>query len=94
MGSLAVTNQNLYPRESVEFQPVAITVNGTAVLTGVTFSVVEYGLRPSTFGTAVSLSGNIGVMVSALDPGDYTVWAKIVSSPETPVVECGYFTVT
>lgn len=85
---------NLYPRETVEFQPVEVTVNGTAVTSNVTFCVAAVGERPSTFGTAVTLSGEIGVMVTGYDPGTYTVWAKVASSPETPVLDCGSFRVT
>jgi hypothetical protein len=86
--------RNLYPRESVEFQPVSVSVNGTAVTTNVEFAITERDGRPATWGSAVSLSGSIGVMVEALDPGDYTVWAKVTSLPEVPVIDCGFFTIT
>lgn len=89
-----MSNNNLYPRESVEFQPVVVLVNGTVTTAPTTFSVVETGLRPSTWGTATTIGTATGVMVSGLDPGDYTVWAKVVSFPETAVIDCGFFTVT
>lgn len=85
---------NAYPRESVEFQPVTITLNGATITTGVMLCVVPTGSRPVTWVAPVSLSGQIGVMVSALTRGSWTVWAQITSSPEVPVLDCGCFTVT
>ena len=87
-------SRNLYPRETVEFQPVTVTVNGVAVTTGVEFAVAESGSRPVTWAAPATLGGRIGVMVEDLTPGDWTVWARVTSSPEIPVIDCGYFTVT
>lgn len=85
---------NLFQRESVEFQPVTVTVAGVAVTTGVTFSVTAEDARPATFSAATTLSGQIGVMVDTLDPGTYRVWAQITGAPpETPVLDCGTFRV-
>jgi hypothetical protein len=84
---------NIFPRETVEFQPVTITLNGVAVITGVTFSVVKGSLRPGTFVAPTTLNGKIGVMVTGLTAGTYHVWAQITSSPETPVIDGGYFTI-
>ena len=83
-----------YPRETTEFQAVTVTVDGAVVTTGVTFCVVPDQARPVTFITATSLSGKIGVMVTGLAPGNWRVFAKVASSPETPVIDCGLFTVT
>jgi len=83
-----------YPRESVEFAPVTITVDGTPVTTGVTFAVVANDTRPSTWVAPTTLDGKIGVMLTGLTPGLYKVWGKVVSSPETPVIDCGYVSIT
>lgn len=85
---------NTYPRETAEFQPVTVTVDGAPVTTGVQFAVVESGARPTSWTTPVTLGGKIGVMVENLDPGTWHVWAQITSDPETPVVDCGEFDVT
>lgn len=85
---------SFYPRETVEFIPVTVTVDGVEVTTGVTFSVVIDGTRPTVWTAPTTLNGKIGVLVSGLAVGAYHVFAKITSSPETPVVECGRFTVT
>jgi hypothetical protein len=84
---------NLYPRETDEFQPVTVTVDGVAVSSGVKFSVVVTTARPLVWVDPVSLSGKIGVMVSGLAPNDYRVYAQVTSSPEIPVVDCGTFRV-
>jgi hypothetical protein len=85
---------NSYERESVEFQPVTITVDGTAVTTGVTFCLAPDGVRPVTFAAPATVAGKIGVLVTGLTPGAYRVWAKIASNPETPILNCGYITIT
>lgn len=83
-----------YPRETVEFQPITITVDGTPVTTGVTVALVAHGTRPSVWLAPTTLDGKIGVMLTGLTPGLYDVWAKVTSSPETPVVDCGIVSIT
>jgi len=83
-----------YPRESVEFQPVTVTVDGAPVTTGVQFCITSHGLRPVTWVAPTTLDGKIGVMVTGFTPGLYDVWAQITSSPEFPVIDCGIISVT
>ena len=85
---------NVYPRETVEFQEVTVTVDGAPVTTGVAFAVVEDGARPATWSPAEVIGSKIGVMVAGLIPGRYRVWAQVTSSPEIPVIDCGPFQVT
>ena len=85
---------NLYPRESVEFQPVTVLVDGVAVTTGVTFCVTPPGVRPVTFTAPTTLGGKIGVMVTGFPVGVNKVWGRVVSAPETPLIECGEFIIT
>jgi hypothetical protein len=85
---------NAFPRESVEFQPVTVTRDGFTVSTGVSFSIVPDGDRPTTWTAAISINGKTGCMVSGLARGTYRIFAKIADSPETPVIDCGYFYVT
>ena len=82
-----------FQRETYEFLPVQVTVNGTAVTAGVETAIVELGARPSTWGTATTLGTAVGVMVAgtALGPGTFEVYAKITDSPEVPVLNCGSF---
>ena len=85
---------NSIPRESVEFQPITITVDGTPVTTGVTVALVANGTRPSEWVTPTTLNGKIGVMIEGLAPGLYNIWARVTSSPETPVIDCGIVSIT
>lgn len=85
---------NFYPRESVEFQPIRVTLDGVEVQDNVEFSVVPRDTRPDVFTAPTELAGKIGVLVDGMDPGVYTVWAQVTSAPEVPVLDCGYFTVT
>lgn len=82
---------NAYPRESVEFQPVNIMVEGTPVLTGLSFAVVPDGSRPVTFSPADMVGGRPGFYVGGFGPGTYRVFAQLENPPETPVIDCGYF---
>lgn len=82
---------NQFPRETVEFQAVAVTLDGAPVTTGVTFAVVHGNARPTTFIAPTVLGDEIGVMITGLSPGAYRVWAKVVAAPETVVINCGSF---
>ena len=84
---------NYFQRETVEFQPVTVTVDGVKTTTGVTFSVTPDGLRPSIFSAPVTLNDEIGVMVQNFAVGAWRVWAKVTGVAETPVIDCGYFMV-
>lgn len=87
---------NLYPRETVEFQPITVTVNGTAVTTDVDFAVVASSARPlvADWVAAYTLEGKIGVLIDTMDPGTYEVWARVTSFPETPVLQAGQIIIT
>jgi len=83
-----------YERETVEFQPVTVTVNGQPVTTGVTFCIAPQAERPVTYTPPVTLGGSIGVMIQGLTPGGYRIWAKVDSNPEQPVINCGFISIT
>lgn len=89
---------NIYPSTTDEFLPVTVTVSGTVVTGGVSFSVVKRaaGYTPTTPGTyqsPMSSGGLIGVRVNGYPPGIYDVWAQVVAPPETPVILAGQFQV-
>lgn len=73
--------------ETVEFIPVAVTVGGAAVSSGVQFAVLPEDTRPTTpsWTAAYVLAGNTGVLISGLTKGYYHIWVKVTSTPETPV---------
>lgn len=85
---------NVYPRETVEFLPVTVTVDGAPLTTGVEFTVTTDIARPANWAAPTVLEGAIGVMITGLAVGTYRVWAKVTDSPEIPVIECGAFRVT
>jgi hypothetical protein len=82
------------PRETVEYIPVVVTLNGTVTTTNVSFAVVPDGTRPTTWTAATVLDNATYVLISGLSQGIYYVYAKVVAAPETPVINCGYITVT
>lgn len=85
-----------FQRETLEFLPINVWVNGTAVTAAVEATIVELGARPTTWGSAVTLGTAIGVMVNGTalgGPGTYQVFARITDSPEVPVLDVGTFRV-
>ena len=77
---------NVYEEETVEFQPIVITVDGQPQTAGVYFELTKATARPqSVFADRVDVGGQIGVMVEGLAPGRWRVWCKIVSDPEIPI---------
>lgn len=91
--ALQVVNVPLLQRETLEFIPIAVTVNGEAVTQNVEFCIVGLDERPTAFAAAVTLDGSIGVMIdaSALGVGLFRIFAKITDSPEVPVIDAGTF---
>lgn len=85
---------NIYPRESVEFQPAPIYQNGLLITTAIAYSVVAFGARAGAFTAAITLQGATGFMVTGYSVGTYDVWAQVTSAPETPVLYCGSFQVS
>lgn len=82
-----------YPRETVEFIPVTVTVDGVQVTQGVEFAVVLGQARPTTWAAPTTLDGQIGVLISGLTPGSWVIYARVSASPETPVIKCGLIVV-
>lgn len=84
-----------YERETKEFQPVYVTVDGVEVTTGISLAVVEKGKRPVTYGSASVLGSNIGVWVENLETGVYEIFARVTAQPpEIPAIPLGKFRVT
>lgn len=83
----------IFQRETEEFLPVTITRDGTPTTTGIQLTITPHTARPTTWGTPTTLGTQIGVMVSALPPGIYKVWARITTTGETPVLHVDTFEV-
>lgn len=84
----------IVPRETVEYIPVIVTVNGAVTTTGIEFAVTPDGARPTSWTAAVVLSGATLVLLTGLSPGQWNVWARVSESPEIVVIECGPIVVT
>lgn len=83
----------IFQRETTEFLPITINKDGTPTTTGIQFTITPYGTRPTTWATPTTLGTDIGVMVTALPPGNYIVWARITTTGETPVLQATTFEV-
>lgn len=82
------------PRETLEFLPITVTVDGQEVTAGVKVCVVTGRNRPTEWVDPVELDGKIGVLTEGHAPGTYKVYAQITDAPEIPVVLCGSYTLT
>ena len=86
-----------FERESTEFLAIAVTKdNGDPIVTGVLVCAAENGVRPETgdWVPATELDGKVGLMVGpGWEPGAYRAWAKVTSTPEPVVLDCGLFRV-
>lgn len=78
---------NSYPRETAEFVPVEVKLDGVVTTTDVQLAVVPNGTRPTVWTAAVLDDGRTGFTMPALVPGTYRVFAKIGAVVE----DCGTF---
>lgn len=88
------TAANTIPRESVEWRPFTVTVDGIAVTTGVETALTTGTLRPTTWTSAPVRDGKTLIRIAALMPGVYRAWARVTRSDETAVVDLGYFSIS
>lgn len=82
---------NVYERETNEFQPIVVTVDGT-VLTAVTnlsFSITDLSTRPTVWIAAVLYGGAVGLWVTGMTPGTYQIWFKYILGTETIIRRSG-----
>jgi hypothetical protein len=85
----------LFQRETLEFLPVVVTVDGDPVTDGVEIAVTDTTSRPEDWEPAATLGDAIGVMVdgATLGVGTFRVFARVTDAPEVPVVDAGTFRV-
>lgn len=84
----------IYPKETKEFQPFQVEVNGVAVTDGVKVAVIAPTLRPVTIDwvdPVVLTNGGLAVLIDQLAVGSWNVWAQVTTADEVVVVYCGDF---
>ena len=82
------------PRETVEYIPIEVTLNGVVTTTGVSYAIVADGSRPTSWTSATVLNGATYGLITGLSAGTYIIWARVNAAPETPVIECRPLVVT
>lgn len=87
-------SHNTYPRETVEFIPIAVTIDDVEVTTGIEVAIAQRGARPTTWQAPTTLDTRIGILISGLTPGTWHIWARATAAPETVVIDCGPITIT
>ncbi len=84
----------IIPRESLEFLPITVTVDGAPVTANVKVCVTGPSERPNTWVPPETVDGQIGVMTVPGTAGTFRVWAQVTDMPEIPVIYCGYYRMT
>lgn len=84
------------PRETKEYVPVLVAVNGVPVLSGVQFAITAANVRPTTPDWVAALvdSDKTLVLVEGLSVGRYLVWARVTAGQEVSVIEAGELLIT
>jgi hypothetical protein len=84
----------IYPKETKEFQPFQVELNGAVVTTGVKVAVIRPATRPVALDWAdpvVLTTGGLAVLIDQLELGVWNVWAQVTAGDEVVVVHCGDF---
>lgn len=86
---------NVYERETDEFQPVVVVVDGTTLtaVTNLSFSITDLSTRPSVWIAAELYGGAVGLWVTGMDPGTYQVWWKYILGSEVIIRRSGQIVV-
>lgn len=82
------------PRESAEWRPFTVTVDGSPTTTGVETAVAPMGSRPITWTPATVRGNKTLIRVEGLPVGTYGAWARTTRGDETAVTFLGYFTIS
>jgi hypothetical protein len=80
------------PRDSKEFIPVVVTVDGATVTTNVEVALVKWSATATTWAAAITLDSRIGLLYDpavATLTGTYRVRVRVTDSPELPVLDAG-----
>jgi hypothetical protein len=82
---------NVYERESNEFQPIVVVVDGVTLtaVTNLSFSVTDLVTRPTVWIAAELYGGAVGLWVVGMAAGTYQVWWKYVTGSETIIRRAG-----
>lgn len=84
-----------YPRESIELVPVTVQIDGAPVTEGFTLALTAGRDRPSAWVAPTVIGASVGWLLDGtLAPGTYSLWAKVVAAPETPVIDLGRIAIT
>jgi hypothetical protein len=80
---------NTYERETQEFQPVVVTLDGVPLLSNFEVALVPRGWRPTLWASPATIDDKPGIMIQGLNPGVYEIFVRITDMPEIPVVWAG-----
>lgn len=82
------------PRESVEFVPLTVTLDGKPVNQGIELATTQGSARPTVWAPATVLDGKAGLVIDGLPVGEHIVWVRVSSAPEAPVLRCARIRIT
>lgn len=79
-----------FERETNEFQPVAIAVDGAPPAGSIDFAIVVHGARPTTWVPAVETDEGTGFWIQSLTAGMYEVYVRVTTLDESMVRMIGH----
>lgn len=83
-----------FERETNEFQPLGVTIDGQVPLWDeVSTAVVAHGSRPTVWTPIATLDDQEGFWVTGLGAGLYEVYTKVATGSESIVKLAGYITI-
>lgn len=82
---------NVYERETNEFQPIVVVVDGVTLtaVTNLSFSITDLSTRPSVWIAAELYGSDVGLWVTDMEVGTYQVWWKYIVGSETIIRRSG-----
>lgn len=85
------------PRESKEWCPFSVKLNGVPIFVDVEVAVLRVDVRPTELMWLADppelVDGSLVIMTGTYAVGDWYIWARVKSNPEETVVLCGKFNV-
>ena len=83
---------NFYERESTELLTVAVQKDKVPVTNDVFLTVIDSDERPLVADwvpAVVTAGGKCGILIDGLAVGTYSVWVRVIDSPEDAVFRAG-----
>jgi hypothetical protein len=83
---------NIYERESTELLTVTVQKNRIPVTNDVFLTVIDSDNRPvesNRVPATITSDNKCGILIDGLEVGTYSVWVRVINTPEDAVFRAG-----